>query len=432
MGRWLFMLSPLQLLRNHCRRMYNRFQHFLPQGGVLPDHVWEHRHRVIVGLLWIHIVAFTGFGLLTSQDMAHSVFEVLLVAVPALLATWKRRNRRFRATCASFGLVSSSAVLVHLSGGYVEMHFHFFIAVALITLYQDWQPYFVATGYVILHHGVLGVLMPASVYNHPDAWAHPWRWALIHGVFILLASVVGIVNWRFNESERMRAEQALRERIAAEEAIRLRDQFLSVAAHELKNPLTSMLGYAEFIQRRQNRSSTLEDRDQHALGTIVSQGARLNKMVGELLDVSRIESGQLEIVQEAVDLRQLIVRMVESIRLTMSCHHIEFISGDESVLVHGDEARLEQVVQNLLQNAIKYSPQGGVVKIIVSQRGSEAIVEVADNGIGIPREALPLLFNRFFRARNAEHGYTSCGRLLSDIMAQLRLIASRVRERRFG
>jgi len=86
-----------------------------------------------------------------------------------------------RAVLASLGLITASAVLVHLSGGYIEMHFHFFVMVVIIALYQDWIPFLLAIGYVVLHHGVVGVLLPTAVYNHPAAIAQPWLWAAVHG-----------------------------------------------------------------------------------------------------------------------------------------------------------------------------------------------------------------------------------------------------------
>ena len=86
----------------------------------------------------------------------------------------------------------------------IEAHFHFFVMIGMLTLYQDWMPFSVAIGYVVVHHGLAGVLVPASVYSHPAAIAHPWRWALIHGVFVLAASAAHIVAWRTNENQLLR------------------------------------------------------------------------------------------------------------------------------------------------------------------------------------------------------------------------------------
>src|SRR5437899_6311800 len=108
--------------------------------------------------------------------------------------------RRLRSVIACFGLMTSSALLVHLSGGYIEFHFHFFVMVGLLALYQDWTTFILAIGYVVVHHGVVGVLDPQSVYNHGAAWAHPWLWAGIHGAFILAMSAVTLTTWRVTET----------------------------------------------------------------------------------------------------------------------------------------------------------------------------------------------------------------------------------------
>ena len=91
-------------------------------------------------------------------------------------------------------------MLVHLSGGVIEMHFHFFVMVAVVALYQDWVPFLAAIGYVFVHHGLLGALDPESVFNHSPAANHPWKWAGIHALFITGISVACLVTWRLNET----------------------------------------------------------------------------------------------------------------------------------------------------------------------------------------------------------------------------------------
>ena len=119
--------------------------------------------------------------------------------MPALAAGFVQLPRSARAGFASLGMLTSSAVLIHISGGYIEFHFHFFVMVGVMALYQDWVPFLIAIAYVVLHHGTAGVLDPKSVYNHPDAWTHPWKWAGIHGAFILAASAASLTAWRLNE-----------------------------------------------------------------------------------------------------------------------------------------------------------------------------------------------------------------------------------------
>ncbi len=195
----------------------------LPTGRALPDDIWCRRHAGILVLLWAHVALIVIFGLLRGETLAHSSMEAGTVAAFTLAAGWSRGARSLRAVMASFGLLSASAILVHLSGGIIEMHFHFFVMLGVIALYQDWVPYLLAVGFVAVHHGTLGVVNPEGVYNHPAALAHPWVWAAIHAGFVLAASVVSMVAWRLNERYRAQADRARQQEVIA----RLSRQVLS-------------------------------------------------------------------------------------------------------------------------------------------------------------------------------------------------------------
>jgi diguanylate cyclase len=173
----------------------------LPHGQLLTPQVWSRRHRGIVWLLWLHVAGVAAFAVARGYGLGHGLQEASLVAVFALVAAHPGVNRRVRSAAAVLGLITSSAVLVHLSDGVVEMHFHFFVMIGVITLYQDWLPFGLALVYVVVHHGLLGALRPTDVYNHPAAWQQPWKWALIHGGFVLAASIAYLVNWRLSESQ---------------------------------------------------------------------------------------------------------------------------------------------------------------------------------------------------------------------------------------
>ena len=177
-----------------------RLRALLPEGTALPDGVWQQRHRWITGVLWAHIPAVAIFALARGRSP-----EVALVVAGGILpfGVLARRLQRWRrpaTVTTALGLLTCSAELVYLSGGSIEMHFHYFVMVGLITLYQDWWPFLVAIGYVVLQHGVAGVLDPTAVYNDPAAINHPWTWAGIHGVFVLAMSAVGMASWRLNEA----------------------------------------------------------------------------------------------------------------------------------------------------------------------------------------------------------------------------------------
>jgi PAS domain S-box-containing protein len=211
-----------------------------------------------------------------------------------------------------------------------------------------------------------------------------------------------VTERRREEAER---EQLLaREQVAlaeAQEALHLRDVFLSVAAHELKTPLTSLLGNAQLLQRRLEREGLLVGPHAKLTQVIVEQVHRLNKMVVALLDVSRIATGQLSIEAEVVDLCALAQRIVDEVQPALDKHTVQSQIPEETVLIDGDELRLEQVLHNLVANAIKYSPEGGPVVVRVERDGDQARIMVRDRGMGIPKTDQPQLFERFYRASNA-------------------------------
>ena len=194
----------------------------------------------------------------------------------------------------------------------------------------------------------------------------------------------------------------------AREAIRARDQFLSIASHELKTPITSLIGYTDLLLRRARRDGSLSERDERAVRIIGEQAGRLNRLIVALLDLSRIETGQLSIERGAVELNTLTQRLIQEFQQSQQpIHTITFAPSPAPLIVFGDELRLEQGIQNLIQNAIKYSPDGGSVAIELAQRGDHACLSVRDQGIGIPASAMPNLFRRFYRAPNVEQQHIS-------------------------
>lgn len=199
------------------------------------------------------------------------------------------------------------------------------------------------------------------------------------------------------------AVAVFRDITAIKQVEQMKDEFLSVAAHELRTPLTAIKGYAELLDRRLSGTEGRE-RDRQPLTVIRKQADRLAKLVNEMLDVSRIESGRLQLNREPFDLSTLAGETVQHLRVTSDTHTLVLDAAPE-VVVLADPSRIEQVLINLVSNAITYSPEGGVVSVDVGVRGGaagdEAVVSVRDNGIGIAPDALPQVFSRFYRATEA-------------------------------
>jgi signal transduction histidine kinase len=188
---------------------------------------------------------------------------------------------------------------------------------------------------------------------------------------------------------------------SSEAALRARDDLLAVAAHELKTPLTTVIGYTQTLQLRAAREAHTR-RDQDTLRVIAAQARRLQTLIDSVLDLARLHNGQMQIAKQVFDLAALARQAVANARLTAARHRLEFRGPDAPVVIVGDSVRLEQVLQNLLDNAVKYSPADGVITVCVEQGNAKAVLTVSDQGIGIPEAARAHLFERFFRASNLD------------------------------
>jgi signal transduction histidine kinase len=185
-------------------------------------------------------------------------------------------------------------------------------------------------------------------------------------------------------------------------ALRARDDLLAIAAHEFKTPLTTVIGCTQTLQMRAAREGHMPRRDQDTLRVIAAQAKRLHALIDSVLDLAQLHNGRAQIARQAVDLAALAHRMAHDADLLAPRHSIEFRGPDSPVTIAGDRVRLEQVLQNLLDNAVKYSPEGGAITISVGQRNAEAMLTISDQGIGIPEDARAHLFQRFYRAGNVD------------------------------
>jgi signal transduction histidine kinase len=185
---------------------------------------------------------------------------------------------------------------------------------------------------------------------------------------------------------------------ARAEATRLRDEFLSAAAHDLKTPLTTLVGQAQLLTVRAERDPAAPP-NLAGLRRLTQEAERLRELVLELLDASRLEHGLALNHREEVDLVAL-ARQVAA-RQAAPRHRI-IVEGGEAVCGRYDRTRIAQLLDNLVGNALKYSPEGGEVRIAVRREGDRALLSVTDQGIGIPEADQAHIFERFQRGANVD------------------------------
>lgn len=187
-------------------------------------------------------------------------------------------------------------------------------------------------------------------------------------------------------------------------AIRTRDEFLSSAAHDLKTPVTTIKGLAQFLARQSQRGSLVSEQLDGALSSIDDAANSIARQVDEVTDLTRLDLGQsLQLNRRTVGLSQVVNRVAAARTQTSSRHRIE-IDARVQPIGKWDEARIERVVDNLVANAIRYTPNGGDVRITVGVDGDStgqwALLTVSDTGLGIPEADLPRVFDRFYRGSN--------------------------------
>lgn len=241
---------------------------------------------------------------------------------------------------------------------------------------------------MITHGEVIGVVALAMGHSGRNYNDKDWRMidTLAHNIAVAL------------ENARLYSDMR--------EAVRIREAFLSIAAHELRNPLTALIGQAQLMQRRLQRSPESLEQDIRTLGIIVDQSNRLNKMINSLLDISRLERGEEQFDFYDLEMCSFTRRIMTDFQASSERHQLVYQGEQGPLFISGDMARMEQVLQNLIANAIKYSPTGGDITVAIERVDHMLQLSVTDTGIGIPQAALPNLFKQFYRASNAG-GYAS-------------------------
>jgi signal transduction histidine kinase len=263
---------------------------------------------------------------------------------------------------------------------------------------------------VALIIGAIAVLGTINGFG-PYALGSPNESLLLLQAFMAVAAVTSlalaaaVLDRGRTEARLLAVEQ--RSRIVAEGAARVREEFLSIATHELRTPVTSLSGYAQLAERALIAGQT--DRIGSALRSIVRQSARLSGLITQLLDASHVQSGGLEIESRPSDLSALTTETVEAARLIDGERHAWDVRIDPAIHADVDPLRWGQAVRNLLDNATKYASPGKRISVRLRREGDGPIsLDVADEGIGIAADRVGQIFDRFYRA-HADDGIGGLG-----------------------
>jgi signal transduction histidine kinase len=350
------------------------FLDFLPRGSTLSDEEFTVRHTFLQWVLLLHLPALLAFGLVRHYSLNECV-EAIAAPAAFLLLSRMLRTRRLAGLAVTAGLSTCSASLVVLSGGAIEAHFHFFITIGLIALYQDWVPFVWNALFTVFSHGVGSLLLPEAFFAHYAGQHHPWTWGLIHGISVLAACVGVILLLRFNENDHrravaMRAElvEGNRKRFTADLLVNLarRNQSLIYRQLELLNGL-------EDHERDAEQLSHLFQLD-HLATRIRRNAESLLVLSGE--EPARKWGGSVLLV----DVVRAAIAEIEEL------DRVDF-AVDESLQVSGRAvADATHLLAELIENAVHFSPPGLSVMIrtrpYLPSPGAQ-VLTIEDWGVGM-------------------------------------------------
>jgi two-component system sensor histidine kinase/response regulator len=312
-----------------------------------------------------------------------------------------------------------SALLIHLSGGHLETHFHVFGSLAFLACYRDWRVLVVSSAIVAFDHVVRGIWFPVSLYG--VAADSTWRfiehaaWVVFEDSFLIVACVRGVKDLQgtaFRNAEAELAKKGLEvARDEAQRANRAKSEFLSRMSHELRTPLNSVLGFGQILQ-----IDELSEDQEESVSHILSGGNHLLKLIDDILDISGIEAGRMTISKEPINVAEIVAEtrsMAYPLASEAGIKLVEPEIPEDAMYILADHQRLRQVLLNLISNAIKYNVPQGEVRISAVRDGERLRILVADTGIGIPEEKRSLLFNPFERLGAQETSIQGTGLGLS-------------------
>ena len=401
----------------------------------------------VVFAVWVSPLAWSGT---TSQTHVHVWAALILggaVSLFPMVLVWLRPGAAITRYTIATAQMLMGALLIHLTGGRIETHFHVFGSLAFLAFYRDWTVLVPATAVVALDHLLRGIFWPQSVYGVLVAsewrWLEHAAWVIFEDVFLVMACVRGTAELRQIAERTALAEQAhehevrqgvelgelvARLRITQQEveaATRAKSEFLANMSHELRTPLNAITLYSELLQESAIEAG--RQTDAADLAKIRGASSHLMGLINDILDLSKVEAGKMDLNLEPFDVRKMADDLVGTIEAIMrkNGNTVTVHCAANVGVMHADATKTRQILFNLMSNAAKFTSHGTVTldiaRRVVDQRES-IVFRVVDTGIGLSDEQKERLFRPFTQADSSisrKYGGTGLGLALVWRFCQL-------------
>ncbi|GEL19710.1 sensor histidine kinase [Pseudonocardia asaccharolytica] len=363
--------------------MIRKLLEYLPRGNTLDAKAWQRRHRLLQWVLLMHVPVIAAIGFYLDWSIM-AVGAALIAPIVGLVLGHLFSHRRLASFFITGGFVSCSLGLVLLTRGTIEAHFHFFIIIGFIALYQDWVPFLWNAVFTTLSHAIGVIGFGALIFNHPAALANPWLWSFIHGIAVLIACAGVVIFWKITEDEQTEKEELGRQLITADAEIGRR-KFASDLLVNLARRNQSML------HRQLDIINQLEEKEQDPdalaeLFRLDHLATRVRRNAENLLVLAGEQPPRTW--SAPVSLRDVVRAAIAE---TEDLDRVVFVVDDQAAVAGHTVADLTHLLAELTENAVRFSPPETSVTIRTRPNPRDEggqLLTVEDWGVGMPEDEM--------------------------------------------